>query len=203
MIISEYIGSQFGNPRGLVGKICCLIMNIINRKLYLGIVNSLQLNKDHCVLDIGYGNGYLTKLIFNRYGSKVFGIDISEDMKKSATKRNKKGVLENRIHLGLGDCCDLNFKEDSFDAVVSVNTIYFWNDTKKGLLEIFRTLKKDGVFLNAIYSKEWMQKTSYTNKGFRLFYPDEIESLAREIGFEDIKIRSLKAGNAFIISCKK
>ena len=31
---TEYIGSQFGNPRGFVGSVCCLIMNTINKKMY-------------------------------------------------------------------------------------------------------------------------------------------------------------------------
>ena len=26
---TEYIGSQFGNPHGFVGRICCVIMNVI------------------------------------------------------------------------------------------------------------------------------------------------------------------------------
>ena len=29
---TDYIGSQFGNPRGIIGKICCIIMNIINNE---------------------------------------------------------------------------------------------------------------------------------------------------------------------------
>ena len=28
---TEYIGSQFGNPRGVIGKVCCILMNIINK----------------------------------------------------------------------------------------------------------------------------------------------------------------------------
>lgn len=203
MKISEYIGSQFGNPRGVLGKICCYIMNIINKKLYLGIVNSLDINKDNHLLDIGYGNGNLIKLLYNRFGCEIFGIDISEDMKKVATKKNKKGVVKNRIHLDIGDCCDLSFCDEFFDAIVSMNTIYFWSDTKKGLNEIFRTLKKGGIFSNAIYSKEWMQKTSYTKRGFKLFNPDEIEAFAKEIGFKNVKILPLKNGNAFVINCEK
>ena len=35
---TEYIGSQFGNPRGFVGKVCCLIMNIINKAMYKNTV---------------------------------------------------------------------------------------------------------------------------------------------------------------------
>ena len=76
-----------------LGSICCLIMNIINKKLYLGIVNSLDIVKDNLVLDIGYGNGNLSRLLYNKYGCKIFGIDISEDMKKVAIKKNKNGVL--------------------------------------------------------------------------------------------------------------
>ncbi|HKM33683.1 MAG TPA: methyltransferase domain-containing protein [Lachnospiraceae bacterium] len=203
MKLSEYIGSQFGKPRGVFGSICCLVMNVINKKLYFGIVNSLDIHKDSHVLDIGYGNGNLTKLLYNRYGCRISGVDISEDMKKLATEKNIKGVLTSRIHFDIGDCCDLSFDDEFFDAIVSVNTIYFWNDTKKGLNEIFRTLKKGGIFSNAIYSKEWMNKTSYTKKGFKLFSPDEIEVLAKEIGFEDVKIISLKDGDAFVINCKK
>lgn len=203
MKISEYIGSQFGNPRGIIGNICCYIMNIINKKLYLGIVNSMDLNKESTVLDIGYGNGYLTKLLYDKFGCIIYGIDISEDMKKVAAKKNKKGVIKNRIHLDIGDCCDLRFDDEYFDVIASVNTIYFWGDTRKGLKEIYRTLKKGGMFSNAIYSKEWMQKTSYTKRGFKLFTPEDIEMLAKEIGFKEVKTVSLKDGNAFVINCIK
>lgn len=203
MKFSEYIGSQFGNPRGIFGSICCLLMNIINKQLYLGIVNSLDIDKEDIVLDIGYGNGNLSKLLYKKYDCKIIGIDISEDMKKVATKRNKNGVLKNRIQFDTGDCCDLSFNDEHFDAIVSVNTIYFWSNTKKGLSEIHRALKNGGIFSNAIYSKAWMQKTSYTKSGFKLFNPDKIEKLAREVGFKDVKILSIKKGNAFIINCIK
>ena len=32
-----------------------------------------------------------------------------------------------------GDCCDLAFDDLSFDVVTTINTIYFWEDTIKGL----------------------------------------------------------------------
>ena len=56
---SEYIGLQFGNPRGFVGKCCCIIMNSINKKMYRKTVSPVKLNKQSVVLDIGYGNGYM------------------------------------------------------------------------------------------------------------------------------------------------
>lgn len=39
---TEYIGGQFGNPHGFVGKICCLIMNTINRAMYKKTVSLLD-----------------------------------------------------------------------------------------------------------------------------------------------------------------
>lgn len=54
---SEYIGSQFGNPRGLTGTVCCFIMNTINKAMYKRTVALLELPKGAAVLDIGYGKG--------------------------------------------------------------------------------------------------------------------------------------------------
>ena len=38
---TEYIGSQFANPRGVIGKCCCLIMNSINKAMYKNIVKNI------------------------------------------------------------------------------------------------------------------------------------------------------------------
>lgn len=57
-----------------------------------------------------------------------------------------------------------NFPTEMFDAVTSVNTIYFWSDTVKGLTEINRVLKDRGIFVSAVYSQEWLKKLSYTKK---------------------------------------
>jgi len=201
--LSEYIGSQFGNPRGFIGKICCLIMNIINKTMYNGVVDSLVLNKNMIVLDIGYGNGYMLHKLYKKSGGNIYGIDISEDMKKEASKKNHKAISRSKMHLTIGDCCKLDYADVTFNAITSVNTIYFWEDTLKGLEEIYRVLKVDGVFLNAVYSKEWMERTSYTKKGFKLFTPQEIATLAKRVGFSNIQIKDIGHKNRYIIKCIK
>ena len=87
----------------------------------------------------------------------------------SATKRNKKAVEQGRVVLSLGDCCNLDFQNEMFHAVTSVNTIYFWSDTVKGLTEINRVLKDRGIFVSAVYSQEWLKKLSYTKKVLNSF----------------------------------
>lgn len=151
---SEYIGSQFGNPHGFVGKICCVIMNVINKAMYKNTVSLMDVKKGDAVLDIGYGNGYLLQSIYKKAKVELYGIDISEDMKHQAEKRNKKANEEGKLFLRVGDCCDLPYEDNFFSAITSINTIYFWNDTVKGLSEVNRTLKKGASFYNVVYTKE-------------------------------------------------
>lgn len=199
--LSKYIGSQFGNPRGFIGKICCLAMNIINRKMYHSIAN--KLTDEKIILDIGYGNGYLISKIYKRTKAKIYGIDISLDMLKTATKRNQKGIEKGDIKLAVGDCCSLEFDDKLFDVVSTVNTIYFWSNTIKGLTEIFRVLKNNGVFYNAVYTKRWMTRTAYTKEGFKLFEKEEYIQMAKSIGFSSVEIIDIVEGTNFLIICKK
>ena len=155
---TEYIGSQFGNPRGFVGKICCVIMNVINRAMYIKTAAIVENDLCHKVLDIGYGNGYLLRRLDKSQKLDLYGIDISKDMLEVATKRNEKAQKQGRLHLEVGDCCNLRYEDGSFDVVTSINTVYFWEDTVKGLSEIKRVLASNGYFINVVYTKEWLDK---------------------------------------------
>lgn len=78
---TEYIGSQFGNPRGFVGKVCCEIMNIINKAMYKNTVSMIDISSGSNLLDIGYGNGYLLKCVYKKTMANLYGIDISESQR--------------------------------------------------------------------------------------------------------------------------
>jgi len=201
---TEYIGSQFGNPRGIVGKICCIIMNVINNKMYIKTVQMISLPEKSRVLDIGYGNGYLLKLL-DKSGKKyeLYGIDISEDMKKKASKKNDKAFREGRLHLETGDCCALSYENEFFSAVTSINTVYFWSDISKGMSEIYRTLTQNGTFYNVVYTKEWLDKLSYTKKGFKKYDAKILEKLSREAGFSDVEVHDIVKGRSFVVVCRK
>ena len=196
---TEYIGSQFGNPRGFVGKVCCLIMNIINKAMYKNTVSVIELSSDGNLLDIGYGNGYLLNCVYKKTKANLYGIDISEDMKKQATKRNKKALNDGKLFLDTGDCCDLKYENDFFGAVTSINTVYFWGDTIKGLSEIHRTLKSGGSFYNVVYTKEWLDKLSYTEKGFKKYEPEELARFGKAAGFENIQVKDIVKEKSFVV----
>lgn len=196
---TEYIGGQFGNPHGFVGKVCCMIMNVINNAMYKKTVSLLDLSQNDKVLDIGYGNGYLLECIYKKSESCLYGIDISEDMKIQASKRNIKAKCDNKLFLDVGDCCNLKYGDDFFDAVTSINTVYFWSDTVKGLSEIRRTLKTGASFYNVVYTKEWLDKLSYTEKGFKKFSPKQLAEFGRKAGFRKIRVKNVVRGRSFVV----
>ncbi|MDF2590033.1 MAG: Methylase involved in ubiquinone/menaquinone biosynthesis [Anaerocolumna sp.] len=200
---TEYIGSQFGNPRGIIGKFCCLIMNTINQAMYKSVVKDIQINEQSTVLDIGYGNGYLIQKLYQKYQPNIFGIDISQDMMDIAIKRNQKAADAGKIKLSIGDCCKLSYDDDTFAAVTSVNTIYFWSNVQVGLSEIYRVLKKDGIFYNVVYSKEWLKKLSYTKKGFQFFDKEDLIQLGKNAGFSQILIKDIANGKSYMVQYKK
>lgn len=196
---TEYIGSQFGNPHGFVGKICCVIMNVINRAMYKNTVSAMDIKSGDKVLDIGYGNGYLLQLIYKKCNAELYGIDISEDMKIQATKRNKKAVKNGQLFLRVGDCCDLPYEDNMFSGVSSINTVYFWNDTIKGLTEIKRVLKPNKSFYNVVYTKEWLDALSYTKKGFKKYEPAQLVEFGKAAGFEKIEVRDIVKEKSFVV----
>ena len=108
---TEYIGSQFGNPRGLIGKICCIGMNIINKPMYKNTVAQMNFDKGDKILDIGYGNGFLLHEIYKKNPVDLYGIDISEDMRNTATKRNSRAKKNGQLFLEIGDCCNLPYED--------------------------------------------------------------------------------------------
>lgn len=196
---TDYIGSQFGNPRGFVGKVCCVIMNVINKAMYKNTVALMNVQPGEKVLDIGYGNGYLLQRLYKKTKADLYGIDISQDMMDQATRRNATAASNGHLHLQVGDCCALPFDDKTFAAVSSINTIYFWSDTVKGLSEIRRVLKPGAAFYNVVYTREWLDKLSYTRKGFKKFEPEQLMELGRQAGFENIQIKDIVKGKSFVV----
>ena len=189
--IGDYFASQCGNPHGVIGKIMTWAMNRANNVMYKGIVDELKISPKTRILDVGFGNGYLETLIIQKSRCFITGIDISEDMVSKAAAANRRYVASGNMKFQLGDCCDLSFKDKFFDVVTTMNTIYFWSDTAKGMAEISRVLKDGGIFYNAVISKENLDKYFYTKNGFKKFTKDEYIELGKKAGFQRIRIKIL------------
>jgi ubiquinone/menaquinone biosynthesis C-methylase UbiE len=180
---TEYIGAQFRKPKGFGGTLSTFLMNTINRRQYASTERVLSLADGERVLDVGFGNGFMLQRLERQYNCKYYGIEISDDMVITASKRNEQSIKSGSMKLVLGDIVMTDFKDSFFDKIYTVNTVYFWDDLTAGLTEIHRILKDGGVFANAIYSREWLSKLSYTIIGFAKYSLDELTAAGEQLGF--------------------
>ncbi|MDD6626812.1 MAG: methyltransferase domain-containing protein [Lachnospiraceae bacterium] len=77
-----------------IRKQLCLIQNVLNRAMYNHATALVILKQGERVLDIGYGNGYLLHKMYRKQEVELYGIDISDDARKMATKKNWKAAKE-------------------------------------------------------------------------------------------------------------
>jgi len=125
--------------------------NIISLKMQLRVkkkaINNIALKSDSKVLDICCGTGdiaiYIGKNIVKN--GKVIGIDFSENM--LAIAKGKSLGLKN-IEFMLGDALNLPFKDDEFDACFISFGLRNLTNLEKGLSEMKRVTKKDGLVVN-------------------------------------------------------
>lgn len=196
--INRYIAAQCGKPQGIVGALITTAQNIVNAALYRKAVSLVDVSVDDKVLDIGYGNGHLLKMIYRKSHADLYGIDISDDAKAMAVRKNTEARKAGKLHLRIGDCCNLPYRDDVFSAVTSINTVYFWSDTLKGLTEICRTLKTGKSFYNILYTKDFLDTVQYTQTGFKKFEPKQLASLGKQAGFRKVSVKRFSK-NAFAV----
>ena len=97
------------------------------------------------ILDIATGTGDLAIEACRLKPKKVLGIDISNNMLDFGRVKIKKKGLENIIQMTYGDSEDLQLEDNSFDAVTAGFGVRNFENLGKGLSEMNRIMKKDGI----------------------------------------------------------
>lgn len=203
MNIIRQLSNQFKKPTGVGGKIMAFMQNRINGKQYQATIKHLAVSENDSILDIGFGNGFAIKQLLKEKPNKVFGIEISEDMIVSATKRNQNAVNEGKVEFLKANVCDLPFADNSFDKIYTINTVYFWENTNKAFAEIKRVLKPNGLFINTVYTKSFLDKVAYTKYNYRKFEIGELEKITTENGFELRETVEIEKGKSYGICAER
>lgn len=197
--IIAYISSQLKRPSGLPGVLVSLAQNYVNSDMYKSVASLISLDSNAKILDIGFGNGHLIKKLYNKTHADMYGIDLSEDAVKMAAQKNREAAIAHRLHLRVGDCCKLPYSENTFDAVTSINTIYFWSDTVQGLSEIRRSLKEGKSFYNVVYTKKKLNTFSFTETGYKKFKIKEFVEFGKKAGYSDVTVKRFGNGEILVI----
>lgn len=112
----------------------------------------LGLPADAEVLDAGCGMGDVARTMVTKYKLKVTGIDILDFNIEEARKRSAQQGLGRRSAFQLGDYHKLDFPDESFHGVYTMETLVHASDPARVLSEFLRVLKPGGRLVMFEYS---------------------------------------------------
>jgi ubiquinone/menaquinone biosynthesis C-methylase UbiE len=165
---------------------------------YRDFFSLLKLSPEKKVLEIATGSGGPALFMVRETGCHLTGMDINENGVGNAKKLAAENGLDDRMNFRQGDASGpLPFPDESFDAVICIDSINHLNYRGNVLKEFSRVLKKGGQLL---YTDPVVITGFLTNEeiairssiGFFLFLPlHENERLLAEAGFQHIQSRDV------------
>ncbi len=173
--------------------------NVIAQRLLNEIPNSFAGK----MLEVPVGTGVF---VFEKYSkmknADITCLDYSEDMLSLARKR----LNGENIKLIQGDVGDLQFKDESFDIVLSMNGFHVFPDKHKAFCEISRVLKKDGRLFASFYVEGKSKLTDFTAKNILakkgwLTAPFDTEQSVKERLSKEFELEFLNCDGSLIYFC--
>ena len=194
--------SQCARPEGFLGRVMLRFMNFGHAPLTNWGLGLIEMHDKWTILDIGCGGGATIKRLRKRSrDAQVYGIDISEESVRKAQKVNAD-ALNKQVFVCQGSAEKLPYKDEMFDFVTAVETVYFWPNLPNCLQEVYRILKSGGQF--AILVEVIDSDSMWTNvvEGMTAYAPDELKKMLDDAGFIQTEIFRKKPSYAAIICAK-
>ncbi len=193
-----------------LSRVYAALEGTLEKKLRERGLEFLDVQEGETVLEIGFGSGYSLVEIARSAGEtgRVYGIDVTPEMVKSARKRLEQEGLAERVELCEGDAREMPYEDNQFDAVYIAATLELFDtpDIPRVLTEIKRVLKPGGRLgvismpreghedSRVLRFYEWIHRTFPKYASCRLIY---VEDSVRNAGFEIIKTDEMMIGRLF------
>ncbi len=135
--------------------------DFLNHFLSMGIdklwrkkaVKLLQPLQPKQLLDIATGTGDFALACLKLNPDKVTGIDISTEMLAVGREKIAKKKLQDKIELFEGDSEDIQFADNSFDAITVAFGVRNFQNLEKGLKEMNRVVRPGGKVVILEFSR--------------------------------------------------
>ncbi|MCB0700107.1 MAG: class I SAM-dependent methyltransferase [Chitinophagaceae bacterium] len=164
------MAAQLRKPHGEWAEQIADFMAVGNAVLINRAIDAMNLSDNDNVLEIGMGKGkHVADMIAKAKNLQYTGYDYSEEMVELATATNDELVTRNVATFVHGDALSMPFAEDTFDKIVTVNTVYFWDDAQAVATEILRVLKPNGKFILGLRPERLMKTYPMTKFGFAMY----------------------------------
>ena len=224
--VAQMFDTISGNYDGL-NRVISFGLDIKWRKKVLQLVSD---KNPKTVLDIATGTGDLAILMTATSAERIVGLDISAGMLDVGRKKIEAKKLSDKIEMILADSENMPFENDTFDAITVAFGVRNFETLEKGLAEILRVLKPNGIFViletsvpektpykqgYTFYSKNILpligklfskddSAYQYLSESASVFpYGETLNNILRKIGFIDVVSMPQTFGVATIYSASK
>jgi demethylmenaquinone methyltransferase/2-methoxy-6-polyprenyl-1,4-benzoquinol methylase len=194
------------------------------------VVDLVAAQNPENILDIATGTGDLAISLTSTSAKDIIGLDISDGMLEVGRQKITSKNLDNIISMVIGDSEDLPFENNSFDAITVAFGVRNFENLEKGLTEILRVLKPNGIFViletsvptNPVYKLGYNSYSKfilptigklfskdrvayrYLSESASLFpYGDALNNILRKIGFINVEDKPQTMGVATIYTASK
>ncbi len=156
------------------------------------LFSQIELNKDSLVLDLGCGLGGTCRMLAEKHGCIVHGIDYSEQHIETANSLSNLVGLDDRTFFLQGDATELPCPSEQFDLIITQHVQMCIGDKEKLYSEVKRVLKKGGRFIyydvlkknddSLNYPLPWVNEEINNH----LISYDQLKELLHSLGFKKI-----------------
>jgi demethylmenaquinone methyltransferase/2-methoxy-6-polyprenyl-1,4-benzoquinol methylase len=226
----EQVAYMFDTISGNYDNLNRVISFGIDVKWRKKVLQMVAKTNPNIILDIATGTGDLAILMTQTNAKKIIGLDISAGMLEVGNQKIKDKNLSNTIEMVLADSENMPFEDHYFDAITVAFGVRNFENLEKGLAEIFRVLKPNGIFViletsvpdktpykqgYTFYSKNILPMIGklfskdnaaygYLSESAAIFpYGEALNNILRKIGFIDVVALPQTFGVATIYSASK
>lgn len=201
---------QGAEPSGILGAVVLAFMQNMNKGPRSLMQEAASLKPGEAVLELGCADGHALVEIAKRVAARsnnskpanalqkgaVIGVDPSASAIESAKRLLNSagpvpGVAAKAVCASVGAAdgmIQLPIRENSCDAVLHANCVYFWEDLEAGMTDVFRCLKPGGRQVFVAAPEAVLQRNHKANPVFRNVSHAEYIAALKAAGF--VKVRS-------------
>ncbi len=210
----EQVAQMFDNISGNYDGLNRLISFGIDVKWRKKVLKLVADIKPQTILDIATGTGDLAILMTQTTAREIIGLDISAGMLEIGKQKISEKKMNDRINMVLGDSENIPYQDNYFDAITVSFGIRNFENLEKGLAEILRVLKPNGIFviletsnptkfpqkqgyyfytnfilpiIGKLFSKDKSAYKYLANSAQNFPFGENLNNILRKIGFINVK----------------